>query len=90
VRAFFLSVERDTITENLLICQCSTRQDMREALQLAARGKVKCRYVERRWDELNEYVSFCVLDILLMSFYVISILNELEEGKVAGRIVVKF
>jgi D-arabinose 1-dehydrogenase-like Zn-dependent alcohol dehydrogenase len=65
VRAFFfLSVTRETVNGTLLIFLCSTRQDMREALQLAARGKVKCRYVERRWDELNEYVSFCVLDII--------------------------
>jgi D-arabinose 1-dehydrogenase-like Zn-dependent alcohol dehydrogenase len=59
-----LCAEREFTTVTLLIQLSSTRQDMREALQLAARGKVKCRYVERRWDELNECVPY-----LPLSFY---------------------
>lgn len=63
----------------LLIAKClriigssiGNRQDITEALQIAAQGKVKCQYEVRQLNELNE------------------IFADLEEGKVAGRIVLK-
>ncbi|KAG6818563.1 hypothetical protein H0H93_003951 [Arthromyces matolae] len=45
--------------------------DVIEALQIAAQGKVKCRYEVRTLSELNE------------------IFDKMEEGKVAGRVVLK-
>ncbi|KAF5368766.1 hypothetical protein D9615_010408 [Tricholomella constricta] len=47
------------------------RQDVAEALQIAAQGKVKCQYQVRELAELNE------------------IFDELEDGKVAGRVLLK-
>ncbi|KAF8077555.1 mannitol-1-phosphate dehydrogenase M1PDH1 [Lyophyllum atratum] len=47
------------------------RQDVAEALQIAAQGKVKCQYQVRELNELNK------------------IFEEMESGKVAGRILLK-
>ncbi|GLB34537.1 putative alcohol dehydrogenase GroES-like domain [Lyophyllum shimeji] len=47
------------------------RQDVAEALQIAAQGKVKCQYRVRELSELNE------------------IFDEMEAGKVAGRVILK-
>lgn len=49
-----------------------TRQDLREVLQLASEGKVKCRIETRQFSEVD------------------SVLNEMREGKLIGRVVVSF
>ena len=66
------------------------RQDAREALDIAARGKVKCHYSVKPLSELSQCVHplnrFClvdgVADACLCRTY-----EALEQGKIAGRIV---
>lgn len=48
------------------------RQDVAEAIRIAALGKVKCQHQVRKLEDINE------------------IFKELEAGKVAGRIVIRF
>nr|VWO94502.1 Alcohol dehydrogenase 1 [Ganoderma boninense] len=54
---------------NILGSYVGTRQDAREAIELAARGKVKCHYSLRPLSELAQTYE------------------ALEQGKIAGRIV---
>lgn len=49
-----------------------TRQDLREVLQLAAEGKVKCHIEQRSFEQVG------------------LILNEMEQGKLLGRVVMTF
>jgi propanol-preferring alcohol dehydrogenase len=46
-----------------------SREELREVLQLAAEGKVKCRIETRAFDQVD------------------SILNEMKEGRLVGRVV---
>lgn len=48
-----------------------TREDLRELLDLAAAGKVRCKVETRRLEEINE------------------IFDEMRQGKIPGRIVLK-
>ncbi|EIW85861.1 mannitol-1-phosphate dehydrogenase MPDH1 [Coniophora puteana RWD-64-598 SS2] len=48
------------------------RQDVIEALDMAARGKVVTHYTTRRLEDLD------------------SVLHELEQGKITGRVVIEF
>ncbi|HMV86132.1 MAG TPA: zinc-dependent alcohol dehydrogenase [Blastocatellia bacterium] len=49
-----------------------TRQDLREVLQLAAEGKVKCHIEQRSFEQVG------------------NILEEMEQGKLLGRVVMTF
>lgn len=49
-----------------------TRQDLREVLELAAAGKVKCRIEEKPFSEVG------------------AVLEEMEQGKLLGRVVLTF
>ncbi|MEW6129780.1 MAG: alcohol dehydrogenase AdhP [Acidobacteriota bacterium] len=49
-----------------------TRQDLREILNLAATGKVKCKIETRPVETINE------------------IFDEMRQGKISGRVVLKF
>lgn len=66
------------------------RQDAREALDIAARGKVKCYYVVKGLGDLKEYVSrqwtlFYNWQHVGMS----SVYEGMEKGTVAGRVVLE-
>jgi alcohol dehydrogenase, propanol-preferring len=53
----------------LIIRICSNRQDAIEALDIAARGKVKCHYVVRGLSDLKE----CVFgNFVTVSFQVVA------------------
>jgi alcohol dehydrogenase, propanol-preferring len=49
-----------------------TREDVREVLELAASGKLRCQIETRSLDQINET------------------LDEMRQGKLAGRVVLKF
>jgi alcohol dehydrogenase, propanol-preferring len=49
-----------------------TREDVREILDLAAKGKVRCKIETRPIEEINE------------------IFEEMRQGKISGRVVLKF
>ncbi|MEO6727059.1 MAG: zinc-dependent alcohol dehydrogenase [Blastocatellia bacterium] len=49
-----------------------TRQDLREVLELAAAGKVKCRIAEKPFSEVGR------------------VMEEMEQGKLLGRVVLTF
>ncbi|KAF9469457.1 chaperonin 10-like protein [Collybia nuda] len=56
---------------NIVGSSLGNRQDVIEALQLAAQGKVKCQYEVKEFSELQ------------------SVLKDLDEGKITGRVVLR-
>ena len=68
---------------------CSNRQDVIEALQLVARGKVKCQYEVRSLNEVNQWVKFLLLPVSCDLKFSYRVLKDLEEGKIVGRVVLK-
>lgn len=67
------------------------RQTSVEAIDIAAAGKVKTNYVVRGLSELDGYVLIFLRELCLpyrlTDLLYFSIYTELEQGKVAGRIV---
>jgi len=49
-----------------------SREDLREVLQLASEGKVKCRVEMRAFDQVD------------------TVLNEMKEGRLLGRVVLQY
>jgi len=49
-----------------------SREDLREVLQLASEGKVKCRVETRAFDQVD------------------TVLNEMKEGRLLGRVVLQY
>lgn len=64
------------------------RQDAREALDIAARGKVKCHYTVKGLSDLKECLPTHTLmgEHRLISFHC-SVYEGMENGSVAGRVV---